>query len=124
MSATASISPSGQPGTISLEEYEQLKWALEELKQENKELKRLIFGSKRERFVPTPAGENQLSLALSESKTESPILVKQTVKYERVVKKIARKAIPQPYPAHLPRVDIIIELEMDTSGMHKMVQVG
>ncbi len=54
MSAIASISPSGQPATVPLQEYEQLKWALEELKQENKELKRLIFGSKRERFVPTP----------------------------------------------------------------------
>jgi transposase len=120
VSTTAPISPSGQLATVPLQEHEQLKWAFEELQQENKELKRLIFGSKRERFIPTPAGKNQLSLALSETQTDPPVLVKQTVKYERVIRKAARKAIRQPYPAHLPRVDIIIEPDIDVSDMHKI----
>ncbi len=120
MFTTASISSSCEQATVPLQEHEQLKWAFEELQQENKELKRLIFGSKRERFVPTPVNDNQLNLELGASPAESSVLVKQTVKYERVVKKVARKAIRQAYPAHLPRVDIIIEPNVDVSGMHKI----
>jgi transposase len=120
VSTTASISSSCEQATVSLQEHEQLKWAFEELQQENKELKRLIFGSKRERFVPTPVNNFQLNLELGASPAESSVLVKQTVKYERVVKKVARKAIRQAYPAHLPRVDIVIEPEIDTTHMHKI----
>jgi hypothetical protein len=35
--------------------------------------------------------------------------VKQTVSYERAVKQVANKAIRGGFPAHLPRIDVILE---------------
>lgn len=102
----------------------------EELLQENQrlreeivELKRLIFGSKRERFVPV-VDERQLSLELepemAEETTEQPALVKQTVSYQRAIKQVVKTASRQPFPAHLPRVEVVIEPEEDVSGMRKI----
>jgi len=90
-----------------------------ELREENKELRRLLFGSKRERFVPT-VEDNQLSLGLEGEPTEPAIPVKQTVSYERAVKQAANKAIRGGFPSHLPRIDVILEPEMDVSGMRKI----
>lgn len=47
-------------------------------------------------------------------------LVKQTISYERAVKQAAKVAIRQPFPAHLPRVDVLIEPGIDVSGMRKI----
>lgn len=91
---------------------------MEELREELKELKRLVFGSKKERFVPC-ADPSQLSLELGQDTAATP-LVKQTVHYERVVEKVKRKPIRQPFPAHLPRITIYIEPKEDVSGMRKI----
>lgn len=89
------------------------------LLEELKELKRVVFGQKRERFVPaTPA--NQLSLQLEGEPTPPVLALKQTVSYERVVKQAAKVAIRQPFPSHLPRVDLLIEPAEDISGMRKI----
>lgn len=89
------------------------------LQQELKELKRVVFGQKRERFIPlTPP--NQLSLGLEGEPVESAIAVRQTVSYERAVKQAASKAIRGGFPSHLPRVDVILEPEEDVSGMRKI----
>ena len=79
-----------------------------ELREENKELRRLLFGSKRERFVPA-VEDNQLSLGLEGEPTEPGVAVKQTVSYERAVKQAASKAIRGSFPSHLPRIDVILE---------------
>jgi hypothetical protein len=91
----------------------------EQLREEVKELRRLLFGSKRERFVPT-VDEAQLSLELAFSSSEPAVVVKQTVSYERVVKQLAKKAIRGGFPVHLPRLDIILQPEEDVSGMRKI----
>ncbi|MDO1444625.1 transposase [Rhodocytophaga aerolata] len=89
------------------------------LLEELKELKRVVFGQKRERFVPaTPP--NQLSLQLEGDLKEPPVVVGQTVQYERVQRQAAKVAIRQPFPAHLPRMDLLIEPGIDVSGMHKI----
>jgi transposase len=89
------------------------------LLEELKELKRVVFGPKRERFVAaTPA--NQLSLQLDTPSTAPAVVLPQTVQYERVVKQAARVAIRQSFPAHLPRVDVLIAPEEDVSGMRKI----
>jgi hypothetical protein len=90
-----------------------------ELREENKELRRLLFGSKRERFVPA-IDESQLSLGLDGEPAEPAIAVKQTVSYERAVKQAASKAIRGGFPSHLPRIDVILEPEVDVSGMRKI----
>jgi transposase len=89
------------------------------LLEELKELKRVVFGQKRERFVPlTPP--NQLSLSLEGEPTEPVLTVKQTVSYERAVKQTAKVAIRQPFPSHLPRLDVLIEPQEDVSKMRKI----
>lgn len=110
MSAASLLSTAQQQAL--LEENEQLR-------EEIKELKRLIFGSKRERFVPQ-VDDRQLSLELASSSGEPAVVVKQTVIYERAVKQIAKKAIRGGFPAHLPRVDLILEPQEDVSGMRKI----
>lgn len=89
------------------------------LLEELKEIKRVVFGQKRERFVPaTPP--NQLSLQLESDSKEPAVVVHQTVQYERVVRQVAKVAIRQPFPSHLPRVDVLIEPAEDVSGMRKI----
>lgn len=105
--STASFTP--EQMALLLEENQQLR-------EENKELRRMLFGSKRERFVPTP-DNGQLSLGLEDESVVPAPTVKQTVSYERAVKQVANKAIRGSFPAHLPRVDIILEPEEDVSGM-------
>lgn len=97
----------------------QLQQNRDELKEEVKELKRLIFGSKKERFIPAPV-ENQLSLLLGEDASRPALPLKQTVHYERIVKQVTKKASRQLFPAHLPRVEVIIQPEADVTGMRKI----
>lgn len=114
-----------EPSSTSLSQ-EQIQQLLEEnqrLREEIAELKRLIFGSKRERFVPA-IDERQLSLELTTETpaetAEAPALVKQTVSYQRAVKQAGRKPVRQGFPAHLPRIEVILEPEEDTTGMRKI----
>lgn len=117
MSAASLLSATQQQAL--LEEKQQLQEANEQLREENKELRRLLFGSKRERFVPQ-ADEAQLSLELASTSSEPAVVVKQTVIYERAVKQIAKKAIRGGFPAHLPRIDVILQPDEDVSGMRKI----
>jgi transposase len=102
-----------------LADNERLQAEKELLQQELKEIKRVVFGQKRERFVPA-APPNQLSLDLAANSNEPAVLLHQMVHYERVVRQAAKKAVRQPFPAHLPRVEVIIEPEQDVSGMRKI----
>lgn len=119
MAAAASLLSSAQQQAL-LEEKQQLQEANEQLREEIKELRRLLFGSKRERFVPQAADNGQLSLDLASSSSEPAVVVKQTVIYQRAVKHIAKKAIRGGFPAHLPRIDVILQPKEDVSGMWKI----
>jgi len=91
------------------------------LKEEVAELKRLIYGSKRERFVPTQKDDAQLSLELeAEAADEEQAVVKQTVSYQRAVQRAGKKPVRQSFPDHLPRIDIVLEPEEDVSTMRKV----
>jgi len=91
------------------------------LKDELAELKRLIFGSKRERFVPAQKDDAQLSLELAtETTDEEQAVVKQTVSYQRAVKQAGKKPVRQSFPDHLPRIDVALEPEEDVSTMRKI----
>jgi transposase len=116
--AAAPLLSSAQQQAL-LAEKQQLLEANEQLREEVKELRRLLFGSKRERFVPT-VDDGQLSLDLASASSEPARVVKQTLIYERAVKQIAKKAIRGGFPSHLPRVDVILEPQEDVSGMRKI----
>ena len=97
-----------------------LSASLEAEKFKYAQLQRLIFGSKRERFVSAFNAE-QLRLEF-EPKT---IEIEQTVEAEREAirvsyeRKKAKKPHPgrMPLPSHLPVVEIVLEPEEDTTGM-------
>ena len=92
------------------------------LREEIAELKRLIFGSKRERFVPAQKDDAQLSLELgTEVVEQEQAVVKQTVSYQKAVKQAGRKSpVRQGFPDHIARIDVVIEPEEDVSTMRKI----
>ncbi|WP_154856408.1 IS66 family transposase [Cyclobacterium xiamenense] len=119
-----------QPEIITQEDYLSLQKDLgrqagiiTELKQKNAyleaelaALKRMVFGSKQERFIPGDNGQLTLGLhpETMELEEEEPI----QVNYSRKKKK--RKAVRLELPAHLPRQSETIEPEGLDSGAKKI----
>lgn len=95
---------------ISKKEYDDLLDKYRDVSGQLAELKRLIFGSKSERFVST-ASPGQLGLfgqAPQESSSDAEKQVLRETKVKIKPKKVAKRAL---LPAHLPRVEEIIEPE-------------
>ena len=82
------------------------------------ELKRMLFGAKSERFIPQVSPE-QLSLFGAHTKEEetSPIEIPA---HQRQVNKRKEKLARLVLPAHLERGKIIIEPDVNTTGMVKI----
>lgn len=81
------------------------------------QMKRILFGAKRERFVPT-RDEKQMTLPFDvEPEAEQKPEEEQTITYVR--KKNKRESHPGrlPLPSHLPVKEIVIEPKEDTTGM-------
>ena len=90
------------------------------LEQELAQLKRMLFGAKRERFVPTDPG--QLPLALEVDTQAEPARGKEQVTYQREKPKKKGKAIRLALPAHLPREQVILEPVELPQGARKIGQ--
>jgi transposase len=89
------------------------------LKQELANLRRFIFGQKRERFI-SESSPDQLGLALGDTAVELESRLEQ-ISYER--KKVTAKPTPHgrgELPAHLERREIVIEPEEDVNGFSKI----
>lgn len=89
------------------------------LRKEIEQLKRLIFGSRQERYVPQEADSIQLSLFDEETKPQVSIPEKEKISYERnkpVKKHPGRNEIPE----HFEVEEIVIEPEGDVTGMVKV----
>ena len=110
---------------ISQPEYEALLKEITILRDENsflkdqlEQLKRMVFGQKRERFIPGDNGQSSLFDAEINITPESEI-----IRYERT-KKTTKKQSPHfrnPIPSHIPRKEIVIEPEgIDTSGLKRI----
>lgn len=80
------------------------------------ELKRLLFGSKHERFTPSQ-NPDQLSLGLDAQQQRAGERETETIEYTRT--KPQQKKQPQrlPLPAHLPRERVVIEPKEDVTGL-------
>jgi transposase len=93
------------------------------LKQELTQLKRMIFGSKSERFVPSDPG--QLSLDLNVKQESAPELETESITYTRKKPKESEKNghVRLPLPGHLHREEIVIEPEEDVTGAKKIGEV-
>ena len=95
--------------------YEELAFQNEQLTLELITLRRLIFGQKRERFVPVRQ-ENQLNFL----GVQPPIpRAEEQISYTRRKPQKTHKQHPvrQSIPAHIPRNDIVIEPEENVSDM-------
>jgi len=100
---------------------EHLKQEVEQLKFQVKEFQRLIFGSKSERFIPSIPIDSQIDLFTGTSAKEQEQLEQQQISYTRKVSsKKKQKPVRSELPAHLPRVEEIIEPEQIASGAKKI----
>lgn len=100
--------------------YDELLAEVMRLRAELAQLRRLIFGQKRERFVPL-VNSSQLDIGLAEPPTASAPVKTERVEYTRA--KPSGPSTPprrNPLPASLPRQEIVIEPTEDISGMKKI----
>lgn len=93
--------------TIPRKEYERLQAEVAFLKQELADLKRMIFGTKSEKFIPSNTGQTQLFEAEQTLKQPEPAVTKTTVRSSPEKRKPVRALLP----AHLPRQEETIEPE-------------
>jgi transposase len=103
---------------VSKEKYDKLLSDYEYLKQQLSELKRLIFGSKSERFIPSDQSQLHLFESLEEE-VPKPATEEITYKREKPVKE-KKQAVRAKLPSHLPRVEEIIEPEEIEEGSKKI----
>lgn len=99
--------------------YEELLLKVAQLEHEVTTLRRMIFGQKSERFVPI--NENQMILPGLE-KPAGKAHKTETISYIRRKREKA-KITPHgrnPLPAHLPRIDVVIEPEQDVTGCKRI----
>ena len=104
-----------------LGQHQQLFLSYQQLKHELDQLKRLVFGSRHERFVPTTPQE-QLALGLNIQAVESPVPSVETIEYTRKKKETTEKISTgrTKLPANLPREQVIIGPTQDVSGWIKI----
>ena len=87
------------------------------LRHELAQLKRMIFGTRSERFEPE--SPDQLGLFLRPDATAPPAQ-SETTTTTRTKQKEKRKPVRQPFPSHLPRETVVIEPEGDTSLLKRI----
>jgi transposase len=104
-----------------LAENNLLKGEISVLKEELAQLKRVIYGQKRERFVLVGQDDSQLGFWTNGDRQVEPSVEVERISYDR--RKPQRKQTPHgrhPFPKHLRRQDIIIEPDEDVTGLKKI----
>src|SRR5210317_464201 len=103
--------------TSSLEsKLKETQFQLEDTKFQLDQLRRLYYGSKRERFVKD-ADENQMTLPFEVPEETEPEKQQETISYTRTKAKRENHPGRLPLPDHLPVEEIILEPKEDTTGM-------
>ena len=105
--------------TLSKSEYEKMQADLASFKYQLDELKRLVYGSRSERFM---AGEDKSQLGLFEAVKQEEVPVEtQHISYQRKQpKKEKQSPIRALLPAHLPREEEVIEPQEVDDAMNKI----
>ena len=92
-------------------------FAILTLQQELAQLKRMIFGAKSERFVPS-VPEEQTSLGLDVEAMVAPPVVKQAISYTREKQNNNKVHTGRlPIPAHIERIIIEVAPDVDVTGL-------
>ena len=97
------------------EEISQLQAKLQSLDQQLAEALRMIFGARSERFVLEP--DLQQGTLFEEAQNALPPPPPETNGQQRKRRKPRGRTILDELPAHLPRKTIVIEPEVDTTGL-------
>lgn len=105
--------------------YEQAQSEILQLKQQLVHLKKMIYGSKHERFIPTNPNTSQLSLNIQADLVASCSVVDaKKISYTRTNLTIEQKPLQHPgrmkLPESLRREEIFIEPAQDIAGCRKM----
>ena len=111
----------GETVTISRAEYDELlayKAQVMRMQDELKELKRLVFGSKRERFVPDQAPEQGTLFDVPEQ--ENMPVTKEKITYTRAKTQPKQQPLRTELPDHLPRREKVIEPSDKPEGARKI----
>lgn len=99
-----------------IEENKKLQFENFAIRHELEQLKRLIFGKKSERFIPTLPAE-QLSMGLLVEEQEAPAPITETILYNRNKPTTKKEpSIRMQFPADLPREEVVIEPIEDITG--------
>lgn len=104
------------------EKYEATCIELMNLRHELDQLKRLVFGSRHERFIPTTPPE-QLSLGINVEQKPTPVAATERIEYTRKKKQATTETIKtgrMKLPAELPREQVLIEPSEDVTGLKKI----
>lgn len=104
------------------EKYESACVELITLRHELDQLKRLVFGSRHERFIPSTP-EEQLSLGLNAEQKEVAPAPTQKIEYTRIQKTSSTEKVStgrMKLPADLPRERVVLEPSEDITGMEKI----
>ena len=104
---------------------ETLQFEILQLKQQLDQLKKMIYGSRHERFIPADINPSQLSLAIQAEATASCNLADaKKITYIRTNTTIEQKPLVHPgrmkLPESLRREEIVIEPTQDITGCKKM----
>ena len=104
------------------EEASQLRIA--KLESELVQLKKMIFGSRQERFVPLPSDHPQLSLGIEPEPVATSVVTTQKISYTRTNVSVDQQPLLHPgrmkLPESLRREEIIIEPAADLTGCKMM----
>lgn len=102
-------------------DYQILQEKCDRLANELSWFKRQMFGSKSERFVPANNGQTALALGLSAAPEPTPASPQLVESYERKASAPEKKGHGRcPIPAHIKRVDTILEPKEDVTGLVKI----
>ncbi len=105
--------------------FDDLQLQLASLKHQLDQLKKMIFGSRHERFVPADVNPSQLSLGIqAEQVAGSSRTDVKNISYTRIITTAEQKPLIHPgrmkLPEHLRREEIMIEPSEDVTGCKKM----
>lgn len=104
---------------ISKQQYERFLALEEELAQ----LKRLVFGKKNERFLPSDTSQTHLDFGDETAEAEVPAAPTEQISYTRQKKSGKQKAVRLALPAHLPRQEEVLEPEEKQQDAVKIGQL-
>ena len=105
--------------------YDELQVRYVSLEQQLKQLQKIVFGSRHERFVPTEENPSQLSLDITaEAVASCQLTTAQKIAYTKTTVAVESKPLTHPgrmkLPEQLRREEIIIEPAADTTGCKKI----